>query len=330
MSKKYIEEECIEIVKKFIDNTFSEELSIDKKIDLFFEYCFIRDGYGSNWENIKKSGEYIQGNIKVNMKDIIDKYNEKYGDKDLTRDSMYSSNRSDGDGDNTRIVYAVYYLLWKDSGLFENEKYKKLDNIFGNHKDFSGETLNTRDTLCRKDNKWLIDKIGQDKKIIEKAEKFRWDYETLGNFMPFPVILGYNLNNSKNINFQDQFDLFLKAIKHFYKLNKEALKKDENLEYDNEDNFSNVLVKNREYFKIFGNFKTYIEKNYMQDYIKNYNQKMTDEEMEVIDLFNRKNKEKKQISEYFDNLLIDEKSKYLNLIKKRADRMKKELKEVLI
>ena len=84
--------------------------------------------------------------------------------------------------------------------------------------------------------------------------------------MPCPKIRKRSkltLNQARNNYLQDRFDLYLKEIMKYY-----YNKKTEHIE------FRKILEDNGEYFRLFGKgengFKNFIEKNYLQNYINDY------------------------------------------------------------
>ncbi len=335
MNKDDKVEFCVNIIKNFLEKEFGEKIEENKiteeQLKKMFKYCLIKSAYSQNdWNKILESSkEYLSSlkteevleNFKENRSknefpELLIKYEEFYGNEEYLNKSIFENHK--GDADRLQISYAIYYLLWKRIGIDIDINKEKIQEIYFENKDnkimLNGDTLNTRDTICSYGNS-LNDKLIKSikdknnlKQIIKKAEDFRWNYETFGNFMPI-TSGNESLNNNRSIVFKDQFDLYLKAVKEFYY---------NNLETNYENIFSESLEKNKEYFKIFGTFSDYVKYNYLDVYIKDGE--------EVKNLFKREKaqvlpKDFNQIVEYFSNAE--------NIIKSRANLMIKELKKVL-
>lgn len=336
MSENKKQEKFISILKNFFKEELNEELAGDKisyaQLNILFNYCLIKSAYSEeDWNDIiDKSQNYTKGYEgirKSEFPELINKYREQFKGKEACEDLIRNKKIHEdekGDADRTQLVYAIYYLLWKES-LKENIDIEfvedKITRIFlkfeGKEIKCSGDTINTRDTICSASNYKLLknfEKRDDLKEIINIAEEFRWYYETLGNFMPMPVNNKYSLNKTRNSVLYDQFDLYLKEVQKFYKSNFEV--------YEN-DSFHEALVKNVEYFKLFGNsnegFENYLKNNYLMDYYDN-------DKNEIIELFNR---EKGQILPKSEQIIDYFKSAKKLIIEKRAKIMKDKLFEII-
>lgn len=336
MNENKKQEKCIRIIKNFLKEELNEELVGGEisynQLDILFKYCLIKSAYSQEeWNDIiDKSQNYTKGykGVRENeFPELINKYKEQFEGKeacdDLIRNKKFHENIK-GDADRTQFVYAVYYLLWKES-LKEKIDIEfvedKINRIFlkfeGKEIECSGDTINTRDTICSLSNYKLVNNLKKRddlNEIINIAEEFRWYYETLGNFMPMPVNDNYSLNKTRNSVLGDQFDLYLKEVQKFYK---------NNFEVCENDFFHEALVENVEYFKLFGKgnegFENYLNNNYLMNYYDN-NKK------EVIELFKR---EKGQVLPKNEQIIDFFKSAKKLIVEKRAKIMKDKLFEIL-
>ena len=315
MSEKDKEKVCVEIIKNFLEKELNEKIEnkiTEEQLKKMFKYCLIKSAYSqSAWNKIlENSKKYLslleteevlegfKGNRSENeFPELLIKYEKFYGNEEYLDKSIFENHK--GDADRLQISYAIYYLLWKRIGIDIDINKGKILEIYLKNKDnkimLNGDTLNTRDTICSySKGKSLNDKLimiikdkNNLKQIIKKAEDFRWNYETFGNFMPIPSNqYQYSLNITRSKVFKDQFDLYLKAVKEFY-CNK--------LETNYENVFSESLEKNKEYFRIFGNFSYYVKYNYLDAYIEDGE--------EVKNLFKREKAQelKNKLEEYYDD-----------------------------
>ncbi len=324
MSEQDKEKVCVDIIKNFLEKELNEKVEnkiTETQLKKMFKYCLIKSAYlKEDWDKIlENSKKYLnllgteevlesfkEKRLENEFPELLIKYKKFYGNEEYLNKSIFENHK--GDADRLQVSYAIYYLLWKRIGIDIDIIENKIQKIYFENKDnkimLNGDTLNTRDTICKYLNDNLI-KIIKDKdnlkQIIKKAEDFRWNYETFGNFMPLPS--GQRLNNNRSRVFKDQFDLYLKSVKAFY---------------DNKPNvFNEHLEKNKDYFIVFGNFSNYIKYNYLDAYI---------EDGDVKNLFSREDgkllpENFNQIKEYFENAE--------NIIKSRANLMIKELKKKL-
>ena len=156
--------------------------------------------------------------------------------------------------------------------------------------------------------------------LINDAEIFRIVYETLGNFMPLPCgrltkaetcDRFFSLNLAKNDTYLDQFDLCLEEIKKFYDKKPLAY-----------NAYANAIRNNSEYFYLFSDFRDFLEKNYLQAFVTDFD----GGDYTIKKLFDR---EEGQVLPEKDTEILAYFEKSTKLIKTRAETMKEALKEIL-
>lgn len=303
------EEKSIEIIKNFLTEVLGETLENGKisrkQIDRLFNYCLIKHAYTEN--------QYII--VKGTYKSI-----SNYYEKENTKDFFITNDKIRGDADRIAISYSIYYLLWKDILDLESNQLKGKANTKFEGIEFNGDTLNTRDFILSVDNKYLFDMCKDIDKneileTVDLVEDFRIKYETLGNFMPMPE----GLNQKRGKPLQDRFDMYLYEVKKFYENEYNYFGKLEALGVE--------LKRKENYFKGFGSFKNYIEQNYLQDFVED------DYTIKDLSINNEEGVYKqdenniqeikacKQVKNYIKNVEA--------IIKKRAEKMKKRLCEIL-
>ena len=140
-------------------------------------------------------------------------------------DKDYNGYPGEYDGDRTNIVYAIDYLLYKDS--IPNLTLRGFPCSNGKEGNYSGETINTFNTLFARDlnkRKEIQIKFGSEWFLIQDvneehnpfANDFYHVYQRIGNFMLLPNTKPNSLNNLKGSCFEpykDYTDLFLKDLK---------------------------------------------------------------------------------------------------------------------
>lgn len=96
-------------------------------------------------------------------------------------------------------------------------------------------------------------------------------YHTLGNFMPVPV--GCNCpRGSINSPVRDYRDLTLKCIKnYYYKIEGKWVEKivGAKQKNDTEETIQTRIDRYKDWLNKFGDWKTFIEKNYLEDFVDN-------------------------------------------------------------
>lgn len=305
---------CEEKYKKIVNDFINKVLGGDR--NKLFDYCFIKNGY-------TKKQYYFYKEIFPNLN-----YNESILKTDMVEDFFEDKL---GDGDQTRVVRAIYCLLWEKLGLkfIDAKKNGIQKNIIQGEKNilYNGDTLNTRDSIFGRYNQYLDKYCKNDIEkyydLKEKAEDFRIRYETLGNFMPSPI----GINEKRGIKrggLEDQFDLYLMEIKKFYNNNYVCERGNHKL-----NAFYDELEKeeNKTYFKIFGSFNNFIDDNYLKSFVYEENN-----QYKIKSLFGEDSEEAlekrivlplddKQAKEYMENAK--------NIIKERAKIMKKVLFDIL-
>jgi len=139
-------------------------------------------------------------------------------------------------------------------------------------------------------------------------DKFQQKVRTIGGHIVFPAHKknGFTINQARGINrkISDRFDLTLECVRRFYK--------------NEESPLTGVLNRYSDFFKIFKNFKGYIDFFILQDFIDNNGNIMFSL---PFDDFNRsalpENKDEYEIYMYNTLELIDKRNKrILNRIKK--------------
>ena len=230
------------------------------------------------------------------------------------------------DGDKTKIVYAIDYLLY-------GEKIKKLVkkfslNAFGDTSEykanFSGDTINTFRTSLG--NRFLL-KNGEIEienffdftyDLKQKRNDFFFTYQKIGNFYILPKVYRKSINQLRGTNnWKDYFDVFLKNL-------------DECL-HDNISEENKVLKNylefgiNKEFFSRFESIDEFLDFFFMSDY-KNLD-------------FNHPNKkvlcsfhgysEKDVSKKLYKEFLLNYISKATELINKRSKILVDELKKII-
>ena len=191
--------------------------------------------------------------IKEKLEDDIDNL-KKYSFWGILEDKGYnrcfngvSSNEKDFDGDRTKIVYAIDYLLYDNLPEFKISDTLEAEN-------YTGETINTFNTLFSRlpeQREKIKALFGEDWKKIQDEDKdtdffaddFYHVYQRLGNFMLLPHRKDSgkpNINTYKGSCKKDYFDLFFQELKELLPLNDEK---------NNSSTLLRLLEKNNFYFK---------------------------------------------------------------------------------
>jgi len=179
--------------------------------------------------------------------------------------TVYDNRKDEFDGDRTKIVYAIDKILYDTKPILEN--FVLGDSEKGGM--YSGDTINTFNTLFCKDRKSAENKYHFTPSEIEIKNEFFRTYQKIGNFylLPNKTINKDSLNkfrgdfNRKDAWF-DYFDLFLNNLKERLPL-KEISNKN--------DYFQKLLNENRHFFNIEMDFKKFIDIFYLKDYFENSN-----------------------------------------------------------
>ena len=175
----------------------------------------------------------------------------------------YGNGKSYPDGDCTRIVYAIDYVLYQHLPSFSIPGYQ-----IGNEKiNYTGETINTFNTLFSKDLKVrakIKDLFG---KGWEKVEQFYSLYQTIGNFMVLPSMTLPNsrisLNTFKGVynkNVFDYIDVFLNDLR-------DCLSTDD-LQTNNKDfiRLKSLIKENSMYFSKQKKFDNFVQDFYLSEF----------------------------------------------------------------
>lgn len=198
-------------------------------------------------EHLKLCEKLLKNNKELFFENLI---NLAYKDKDDSKLEKFKKlglecRAKNGDADKIPLSYALYGLLWGENTPCNINS----NTLFGSENiSYDGDHLNTSRNYKKDINEYIC------------------ELEKLGNFMPCPKIRKRSkltLNQARNNYLQDRFDLYLKEIMKYY-----YNKKTEHIE------FRKILEDNGEYFRLFGKgengFKNFIEKNYLQNYINDY------------------------------------------------------------
>lgn len=226
-------------------------------------------------EYIEKCQELLKNNKDLfNNSLIVLAYPFQEGDSELQKfiKLKLECRSKNGDADKIPLSYALYGLLWgKDNPCNINAI-----TLIGNENiKYDGDHLNTSRKYKKDTNKYIC------------------ELEKLGNFMPCPKIkIRYNLtlNQARNIYLQDKFDLYLREVRNYYYSGEENEFNGEKTENknDNKKIFREILEDNAEYFKLFGKgengFRSFIENNYLQDYINEYENKLKIKDEDISQL----------------------------------------------
>ena len=195
--------------------------------------CFIKEKLEDNIDNLKK---YSFWGI------LEDKGSNKCF-------NGVSSNEKKFDGDRTKIVYAIDYLLYDNLPEF------KIPGYTSEAENYTGETINTFNTLFSglpKQREKIKALFGADWKKIQDEDKgtdffaddFYHVYQRLGNFMLLPsktIFYRQSINKYKGTRgAKDYFDLFFRELKELLPLNGER---------NNSSTLLRLLEKNNFYFK---------------------------------------------------------------------------------
>lgn len=236
---------------------------------------------------------YILKNKKNNKDKANDKFYEYKKTKNIDRfisyRQFYSKYKISLDPDtNSILLQQIYKKLWDNE--FIDKNCVKKDNTYYSDTLTSAYTRLKNCIIATKkelninikkfSSKNVIRKYKNDeyfKKCLDGAKQFKevremiGKYHTLGNYCPVPK--GFNSARS-GFGVYDCINLMLEKIKEFY----DSYKKDvtiskesksiimELIRYNkNEDTYNNVL----EWLKGFGDWKTFVDKNYFQDYVDN-------------------------------------------------------------
>ena len=212
--------------------------------------------------------------IKEKLEDDIDNL-KKYSFWGILEDKGYnrcfngvSSNEKKFDGDRTKIVYAIDYLLYDNLPEFKINDTLEAEN-------YTGETINTFNTLfsrAPKRREKIKALFGKDWKKIQDEDKgtdffaddFYHVYQRLGNFMLLPsktIFYRQSINKYKGFCKKDYFDLFFRELKELLSLNGER---------NNSSTLLRLLEKNNFYFTKDKTVDDFLKDFYLECY-KDFN-----------------------------------------------------------
>ena len=170
-------------------------------------------------------------------------------------DKDYNGYPGEYDGDRTNIVYAIDYLLYKDS--IPNLTLRGFPCSNGKEGNYSGETICSFNTLFAKD----LSRREQIKTLFGKEwteiDDFFYVYQTIGNFMLLPSKtddMKMSINNYKGFYNKDYIDFFLHNLK-FYLENKSSTKV-----------LGRLLEYNKFYFTENKKYDDFIDDFYLSDF----------------------------------------------------------------
>lgn len=129
------------------------------------------------------------------------------------------------DGDHTKIVYAIDYLLYAD----KLETLVSEFSILGYPKDnswecnFSGDTINSFRTLLG--NRFLLKNTEResielfefDFDLKQKINDFFYIYQRIGNFYLLPKLYHKSINQYRGTKWKDYFDLFIQELNKYFR-----------------------------------------------------------------------------------------------------------------
>ena len=180
---------------------------------------------------------------------------------------IFGCEKSFPDGDCSKIVYAIDYLLYYD----RLPEFKIPGYSTKSEYNYTGETINTFNTLFAKnlEKREQIKKLfGADWKKIQDetqnenpfAEDFYHVYQRLGNFMLLPsktLCDSQSINSYKGKIKSDYFDLFLQELKKLLPLNSKE---------DNSDILLLLVKENDFYFTKTKTVRQFLTDFYLNDY----------------------------------------------------------------
>ena len=170
------------------------------------------------------------------------------------------------DGDHTKIVYAIDYLLYAD----KIESLVHEFSIIGYPKEaswecnFSGDTINSFRTLLG--NRFLlkntetevIEYFNFDSDLKQKINDFFYIYQRIGNFYLLPKLYHKSINQYRGTKWKDYFDFFIRELNKYFR---------------NEAGIDEILSSyleagiNKEFFSNFKNDEdAFYELFFLQDY----------------------------------------------------------------
>ena len=130
------------------------------------------------------------------------------------------------DGDKTKIVYAIDYLLYAD----KISKYVKEFSILGYPREvawecnFSGDTINSFRTLLgnrfllKNTEREVIEFFGFNSDLKQKINDFFYIYQRIGNFYLLPKLYHKSINQYRGTNkWKDYFDVFLQELNKYFR-----------------------------------------------------------------------------------------------------------------
>lgn len=190
------------------------------------------------------------------------------------KNKKFDNQKGYPDGDCTKIVYAIDYLLYAD--ISDDFKIPDYPNSSEKDCNFIGETINTFNTIFSKDEdnrklvkslftesdwKLIIDEDNRDKPF---GDDYFHIYQNLGNFMLLPsrTLFGKSLNNYRGdfYGWKDYFYIFMENLKKSY--NEKNITSDKNKQL-----YELYLLKNENaFFFNHISFEDFIEKFYLQGY----------------------------------------------------------------
>jgi len=229
--------------------------------------------------------KYHKEQMRDNAKRLINDFiNEELPNKDINElikfsfwniknQDKYGNGKPYPDGDCTKIVYAIDYLLYCDIGITENFRIPGYPWKSEQYCNFKGETINTFNTLFAKKldkqnkirslfsfDEWK--KIKDDSQIDNPfAEDFFHVYQRLGNFMLLPsktISFRKSINSYKGKNeiIHDYSDIFFNQLKQCL----------EDKTSEKLNTLNNLIQANNFYFTKDKTRADFFEDFYLQDY----------------------------------------------------------------
>lgn len=200
--------------------------------------------------NFIEDKRYLNGDIE-NLK--------TFNFEKIKNEDQYGKMSKEGefDADDTAIIRAICFIVWKD----DLPDLKNFEDI-GTGKKYRGDTLNTYNTLFGKENagikKYFSDK-NQMEELLEKAKKFRADFQTIGNFMLMPnkSVSSKTINTYRGFcSWRDYFDRFLSELNNCLTNSVE-----------NDEVLTKLIEENDFYFNNIKGIREFSEKNFLELYL---------------------------------------------------------------
>lgn len=150
---------------------------------------------------------------------------------------------SSADCDRLDLSLKIYKKLWENQGIDFGHQWVQSN----------GETMNSFQTSYN----WYLRYNERDKEVEAGFEEFALRTNTIGNFLPVPVVetkKGWKstFNSPRYSVTKDYWDITMKQIRDYFSDNKDELK---------------YIKDSTNWLASFGNWKSFVEKNYLEDFV---------------------------------------------------------------